>query len=174
MGPTTKHRPGHAQIRCFSFWVGANCSTKIGPEQRKPWGRSEGYRGEMDPYPGLFKGYHMGGRPLGLRTGSLTSDSPAGVSGSGWRCSAPFASAAPAAADALHPGSADAHLRPAPAGTAPAAGQVAVLSQHQGSLHRFLIPALPCPAFLFDLGPGLPLARPRGVRTHKEAGLGEP
>ena len=39
---------------------------------------------------------------------SLTSDCLAGASGCGWRCSAPSASAAPAAADALRQGSAGA------------------------------------------------------------------
>lgn len=45
----------------------------------------------------------------GWEDGSLTSDCPAGASGSGWRCSALSASAAPAAADVLCRCSAGAH-----------------------------------------------------------------
>lgn len=104
----------------------------------------------------------MSGKVSGSGEWGLTSGYPAGVSGSGWRCSAPSASAAPAAAAARRPGSAAAHSGPAPAGTAPAAGQAAGLSWQQGALS---CQALPC-----DLGPGLPLARPGVSITHEEAG----
>lgn len=100
-----------------------------------------------------------------MGSGGLTSGSPAGVSGSGWRCSAPSASAAPAAAGARRPGGAGAHSGPAPAGTAPAAGHTVGLSWQQGAC-----PARPLCVILAQvfplLGPGLSI-------THEEAGLGD-
>ena len=140
-------------------------------------GRIRDGEGETEPHAGIALRAVSGSGDRG--DGSLTSGSPAGASGSGWRCSARSASAAPAAADALHPGSAGAHSGPAPAGTAPAAGQAEVWGllgplQEPQSSHgprpETRRPGFLCLAICVDFGPSLPLARPRGIHARKSPG----
>ena len=100
-----------------SLKVNAKCSTET-------LGRIRDGEREIEPHVGITLRKASGSEDRG--GGSLTSGSPAGASGSGWRCSALSASVAPAAADALRPGSAGARSDPAPAGTAPVAGQAEV------------------------------------------------
>lgn len=140
-------------------------------------------REKWTPIPGCLKGITVKVfRSRDQEARSLTSDSPAGVSGSGWRCSAPSASVAPVAADALRQGSAGAHSGPAPAETAPAAGQEEVLSgwgplRSQRAVRDpelwsgDLVPVLIQP-FLCDLGSGPPSPGLRVSSAQKEAALG--
>ena len=119
--------PAESSGKPDSLKVSAKCSTET-------LGRIRDGEGEIEPHVGIMLREVSGSEDR--RDGSLTSGSPAGASGSGWRCSALSASAAPAAADALHPGSAGARSGPAPAGTAPAAGQAEVW----GLLGPFQVP----------------------------------